>query len=162
MLASVMCLMTFDVCAWDESLQLRCSVARSTREASGSQLKIEVPDEHLFVRIDTKNDNSLNRLVIFVQSDHFIGASAYYSWSEGTNPDIVTAEVGEDGWKATNRRQLSAGEVAYRQISIDRRSGAYSEHMTLARDGITVNERLSVGRCQPTRDWADKSGFRSE
>ena len=161
-LAGVLCSMTFGVRAWDESLELRCSVVRSTREAGVPQLKIEVPDEHLFVTISAKNDNSLKRLVISIQSDHFIGSGAYYSWSEGSNPDIVTADVGKYGWKATRRRKLSGGEIIYGQISIDRRSGVYSEDTTFARDGVTINERLSVGRCQPTREWADKSGFKPE
>jgi len=161
-LAAVICVASHGVHAADESVWLRCSVDRSSREAHDSKLTAQVPDEHLFIAISAKDDNSLPRLVIRIWSDHFIGTEAYYSWSEGPDPDIVTADVGKHGWKATRRRATSGGTVWHGHLSIDRSSGSYSEHITIEKDGVAAEERLSAGRCQETRQWVDTSGLARE
>jgi len=161
-LVAVICFASNGVHAADEAVWLRCSIDRSSREAHDSKLTAQVADEHLFIDIRANDKKSSRRLVIRIWSDHFIGTEAYYSWSEGINADIVTADFGKHGWKATRRRTTSGGKVWYGQLSIDRSSGSYEEHVTIEQEGVVAQERLSVGRCQETHQWIDKRGLARE
>lgn len=139
----------------DESLWFHCDVG-GVWFAEGEPYKT-FEGESLFVTVNAKSDNNdSKKLNLTIWSNFSIGTEAFYSWSEGSQPDDVSASVGETGWRASALRSQAGGTLLSREISIERRTGAFSSGVTETRDGVVVRAIRKAGVCRKTGTWVDR------